>query len=384
MSIDARLNRTGLNRDRLSRVARRLTEARGGGGVVTPSLTISDTSPADGDSITFTVPDEGYDSVEIYDQQGAEPAGSDPLFDTLTLSGSDWTGSVTIDGTAGDQYDLYAQATVGSATAESAAQTVTVTSSYEAETNTYETRVTGAGGTLRDKDWANTRIATLKSNTALADCFFLAGPNMGVTITSGATETLFDASGDERDVTQGTANNRPADNTDAGFGGKYVIDFDGTDDQLRSSAFGTNITWPVTFVMAAEMVSKPDSLFSGNEGTINNEWVGVAWGGGGGGSWVMGSDHDSITNASSPSTSPLIVSGVFDTSSATLRVNGTEVASGALTERVFNILTIGFIEGNNNKYHSGLESAITMLAGDYRNLLSTLESEMADFFGITL
>ena len=46
MSIDARLNRTGLNRDRLSRVARRLTEAPVGGGLLLPTARLDFTEGA--------------------------------------------------------------------------------------------------------------------------------------------------------------------------------------------------------------------------------------------------------------------------------------------------------------------------------------------------
>lgn len=361
----------------LSRPAsHRLTEVEFGGGIVTPTFSVDDTSPEDGDTITLTVPDNGYDSVEVYDQ------ATSFLFATLSLSSDDWTDSVTIDGAAGDEYDLYAQATDGSATADSEIVTVTVAASYETETNDYETRVTNAGGTLRDKDWANTRITTLKNNTALADCFFLAGPNMGVLVTSGAIETLFDASGSEHDATNATPDERPSDSTLATFGDKYAMDFDGSNDNLDTGLFASEISWPITFVGVWRIADKGDFIFDGRKHGSFTVAAGTA--GSGQGNYSLRTESSSIGQGSFETTDAIVMSGLFDTTTSVLRINGVQDDSGALTETAFKRVVIGFSQEANFKYVKGEIASLTILDGDYTSILSTLESEMATHFGITL
>ena len=81
--------------------------------------------------------------------------------------------------------------------------------------------------------------------------------DLGITTVSGKVSAWTDQSGtgdSNKDVTQGTAANRPTYNaTDAGYNNQSTLTFDGTDDWMASGVWSTVPTTTGTFFIVGEM-----------------------------------------------------------------------------------------------------------------------------------
>lgn len=89
-------------------------------------------------------------------------------------------------------------------------------------------------------------------------------------IVSGAVATLGDSSGYGRHFPQGTAANRPTYNaSDANFGGRPSMTFDGVDDFLASSSYGSGWTGRTVYVVfRVSSAAAEGRFFSDQVGSI--------------------------------------------------------------------------------------------------------------------
>lgn len=80
-------------------------------------------------------------------------------------------------------------------------------------------------------------------------------------VVSGSVATLFDISGNGNDAVQGTASARPTDTTAPQFGGKSVLQYDGTDDVLDATTGA--YTQPNTVIAALNRKGTASTSFDG-------------------------------------------------------------------------------------------------------------------------
>jgi hypothetical protein len=203
-----------------------------------PSFTFdaTPTDPQDGEDVTFSVPDDGNGdiyTVEVID------VDTGVVFTTLSWTGSQFEGTVTINGTDGDSFTFEAKKTrdQDGATKRSGNQeTVQITAAYESETNSFETRVNNDGGTLHDKDFVDSLISQAKTDGWYSDIVRMAGPALAYKESGGTLPTLYDASGQQNDWVQATSSEQPVLNSSNGtFNSRPTAGFDGTDDYMEDS-----------------------------------------------------------------------------------------------------------------------------------------------------
>lgn len=183
-----------------------------------------------------------------------------------------------------------------------------------------------------------------------------------ITTVSGAVSQWNDKSGNARNVTQGTAANRPVVTT-AGLGGKDVITFDGIDDVLTTTlSTGLSSSFSVFAVVIPLRNQQIEGYVVSEVASYTNYWFSMGRGGIGG--QKMGiSMFDGTNNPISEYTIPTlgqgyIMAGVRDTAASprklfyyqddTLRGDVTDTSS--LTAPVYSALRIGGQVNQPNRY----------------------------------
>lgn len=195
----------------------------------------------------------------------------------------------------------------------------------------------------------------------------------------GAVARWTDKSSNKYSLTQGTANNRPLYRS-ASLNAKGGLEFDGSNDVLTSSS--VSIAQALTYFV----VCSHDDITGGQGNLFDGITTRVACGKGGGNGnlFLFAGASFSATNRFSSGVAA-IAGGIANSTSSTLRFNGSQVATGnGGTQSLVGMSVGGFTVPNGSFWDGKIHEIVMYSSALSDSTCKTVETYLSKKWGITL